>query len=57
LYVEASQRRNQLLEEARELQTADKIKAAHQLLAQAIEIQERLTALENECRTPSPRHQ
>jgi hypothetical protein len=50
LHVEACRRRDELLEEARELQAAGKIRAARKHLTQAEEIQERLTALEDECR-------
>lgn len=54
LHMEASRRRDELLEEARELQSAGKIREARRLLAQAEAIHEHLTALENECRNSRP---
>jgi hypothetical protein len=54
LHIQASQRRDELLKEARALQAAGRISAARKLLNQAQEIQQRLTALELECLAPNP---
>jgi hypothetical protein len=50
LHLTASQHRDELLAEARALQTAGKIREARKRLRAAQEIQHRLTALETEVR-------
>lgn len=50
LHLEASKHRDELLEEARALQIAGKIREARKKLKHAQEIQHRLTALETEVR-------
>jgi hypothetical protein len=53
LHLKASQHRDELLAEARALQTAGKIREARKRLRAAQEIQHRLTALETEVRLSS----
>ena len=50
--MEASRRRDELLEEVRALQAAGKIRQAKQLFKRAQEVRQRLTAFEEEFRRP-----
>jgi hypothetical protein len=54
LCLEASQRRDELLGEVRQLHAAGELRAARELMRQADQIQECLTALEAEVRPRSP---
>lgn len=54
LHMEASKHRDALLEEARQLQIAGKIRAARKVLAEAVEVQTRLRALEEGVRPRNP---
>jgi hypothetical protein len=57
LHMEASRHRDALLEEARQLQIAGKVREARKLLSEAVEIQTRLRALEEGVRKPNPHGQ
>lgn len=56
LHVEGSQRRDELLEQVRQLQAAGKIREARQALERAETINKHLTALAESVRPKPPKH-
>lgn len=55
LHLEGTRRYDELLQQARTLQSAGKIREARRLLNEAEGIHRRLTALEDEFRRPAPK--